>query len=225
MDSDHIILLSEGLPDLLPMQDRSPGVHVSDIIKYLCIKFGHYREDTTIVDSTDDDTISAERRTRMQLGAALEWAIIQRYERTYPDEYMVPPEIELDGIYGHPDLLWLPEETVKEIKLTDRSSAGGSSAGEHVPIGCVAANDHPIHSRKFLRDWWQLKAYCHMIGWSTGLLEICHQRGDYKQIRLAHRVWQCEFTSSSLKGNWQMLLNHKTETEDWLATKERELTR
>ncbi len=214
-DTDHIILLSEGLPDLLPIQDRSPGVHVSDIIKCLCIKFGHYRED----ENPSDDPIY---RTRLQLGAALEWAIIQRYERTYPDEYMVPPEIELDGIYGHPDLLYLALEAVKEIKLTDRSSAGSPTVDDSYLIGgyIPAPLDHPIRSRKFLRDWWQLKAYCYMIEWPLGLLEICHQRGNYREIRLAHRVWQCEFTSASLRSNWRMLLNHKTETEDWLAAKE-----
>jgi hypothetical protein len=86
----EIILISEGIPDLMPQLHRSPGVHVSDIIRQICLDLGHYSEQ----DSGDVD------RSKMELGKALEHAIGHRYSIEYPDRYIQPGELFNQGSWS-----------------------------------------------------------------------------------------------------------------------------
>lgn len=198
--SDLVTLSSSGLPHLLPQTDRSPGLHVSSIVTDQCLRLGYYDEKT-------DDTID---HTLMELGATFEWALIQRRMTEFPDRYIVLPEISLDGIYGHVDLLDLLEERVIEIKFTYRST--GKVACK---VGQSPAPDHSILSTKFWKDRSQLKAYCRMMKWTKGRLEICHLKGDYQkgkdgkyQFRVIHNAWDFEYTIASLTSHWDGLRRH-----------------
>lgn len=90
----RITLLSTRFPDLLPARGRSPGVHVSDVIRGLCLRLGYFDE------HRDLSTAWA------QLGQAHEQAIINRLKRHYPrGRYVIPGERQCDGLYLTPDLL------------------------------------------------------------------------------------------------------------------------
>lgn len=175
-------LIYDGAPVLLPMQGRSDGIHISTIIKELCIRLGHFKE-------RDEGPIQAQ----LELGNALEWAIIQRYILEDPDRYMAPGELELDDLFGTPDVADVEDLAIEEIKLTWMSSR------------------HEIDSDKFWRYWVQLMAYCKMMGWTLGRLHICHVNGDYTYDNGSgpvYRVWERRFTKAELNENWAMLLIH-----------------
>lgn len=199
-NSDLIFLHSSGLPSLLPQMDRSPGLHVSPIITDQCLRLGFYDEDR---DNTIDHTL-------IELGATFEWALIQRRMLESPDRYMILPEICLDGIYGHIDLLDLWDEVVIEIKFTYRSS------GKVIcHVGDSPSRNHPIRGDKFWKDRSQLKAYCRMMKWTKGRLEICHIKGDYLkddsgsyQFRVIHNAWDFVYTVKSLMDHWNGLRRH-----------------
>lgn len=169
----EIKLISDVMPELLPMQGRSPGVHVSSIISRMCIALGHFKDDGKDLP-----------KAYMELGCALEHAIIQRFALDDPDRYQQPGELELDNMFGTPDLLDLTDEAVIEIKLTWMSS------------------NHEPDSQKFWRYWVQLKAYCKMMGWPLGRLHVCHIVGDWRGSGPIYRVWECKFDREELDDNW-----------------------
>ena len=104
-----IKLISSGIPNLLPMRTRSPGIHHSDVLSDLCVRLGHY-------DKSDMDM------TRLQLGCAHEDMIALRYAQEFPNRYIQPGELMLNDLPITPDLLdtlfYIPEE----IKLSWISS-------------------------------------------------------------------------------------------------------
>lgn len=201
IDQPIITLISSGLPILLPQTDRTEGVvHVSSTITDMCYRLGYY-------DESQDRTID---QTLMQLGSTFEWALIQRYQREEPDRYSIPPEISLDGIYGHPDLRDLSRKVIKEIKFTYRSSGK-----EQCSLGFSPSPTHPILSSKFWRDRTQLKTYCRMEECLRGELEICHIKGDYlkdeegrSQFRVIHNIWGFEWTEEALLDHWEGFKRH-----------------
>lgn len=105
----EIRLISEGIPNLLPSTDRSPGLHHSEVLSDLCVRLGHYEK-------------SEMSMTRVQLGCAFEDIIADRYSKHYPDRYFRPGELEIDGLPITLDLADTRVYGPDEIKLTWMSS-------------------------------------------------------------------------------------------------------
>lgn len=188
--------LPDGIPDLLPMQGRSPGTHVSDIIRYLCIKLRHF----------DDEGDAEPPITRWQFGAALERAIGNRFAEHFPDRYVGVGELELDGLHGTPDLVDLQDWAVEEIKLTWMSSR------------------HETNSKKFWKYWVQLKSYCWMLETGLGRLSVGFVNGNYvfgtPEANPTYKRWEAEFTKKELQENWNMLLKNRDAAERWMRARE-----
>lgn len=174
-------LIRDSMPNILPMTGRSKGDHVSTLVHELCLRLGHYQEQEGQVN-----------QARLELGNCWERALIQRLELDNPDECVLGQEIELDGIFGTPDLFMPNRRQDHEIKCTFMSTKHGPG------------------SEKFWKYETQLKAYLHMLGWVTGVLHVCFVNGDYLFGRGGggpiYRVWQYEFTKIELEMNWLMLL-------------------
>lgn len=166
------------MPDLLPMQGRSPGVHVSNVISDLCVRLGFFSGDTILTS------------VWAQLGCALEWAVIQRYARHYPNRYAILGELEEDGLFGTPDLYDMDKNAVVEIKLSWMSTK------------------QPVDGPKYWRYWTQVKAYCKMVDSELGYLNVAHVMGAYDGKGPAWREWEARFTRKEINDNWQMLLNN-----------------
>lgn len=180
MTSSEAILITDEMPILLPMRDRSPGLHVSSIIKDLCIVTGIFKGDR--------DNMST---AYLELGNSLEWAIIQRLMEHEPGRYIQLGEMEMDGIFLTVDLYDVDEDRVIEIKLTWMS----------------AFEVHP-DDEKFWRYWVQLKAYCKALGTNRGSLRVCFVIGDFRGDEPKYRWWDREFTDQELDENWEMLKRH-----------------
>lgn len=190
-------LVRTGIEDLVPMKRTgNPEDHVSAIIRYMCLELGHFSGDSDI---EEHEVVG--RQTRWELGSAFEEAVrsglAERYRKSDPHRYIVPGELESDGIIGSPDLLDMTEPSIVEVKLTWLSA-------RHDPEG-----------EKFWKYWVQLKAYCFMAGIQAGELHVCHIQGDYRERRYPiYNVWRPiggKFRWSDLEENWQMLLSHREE--------------
>lgn len=187
-------LISSGLGDLLPMV-RTPGRHVSHAIRKLCIQLGHL-----------EDTPFPEDRSTMELGSSFEdlliGAMCDRMAANEPDRLVRIGEIELDGVFGTPDLIDLVEASVWEIKLTR--------------LSCKWDPD----DKRFWKYWKQLMSYVHMLGFTKGYLAICHINGMWGDEMCPHcgkpapgnnahfHVWAPdggEFLPGELESNWKMI--------------------
>lgn len=191
-------LIHEGLPDLLPMQGRSPGIHVSQVIHDMCVERGHFGPKGVITPTT---------MTRMQLGQAFEDVITRRYMESDPGRYMIGGEARLNGISGTKDMVNVGADTLDEIKLT-----------------WMGAKQIP-GSDKFWKFDTQLKTYCKLNQYRKGRLHVCHINGYYyymingatKAQRAndgpIYRIWEKEFTTAELEANWAMIRAHASTME------------
>lgn len=170
-------LVQAGLLDLFPME-RSSGVHVSDPLQRILRSLDPARY-------TDEPP----NQLRLNLGSALEHAIADALEKREPDRYVRPGELQLDGIFGTPDLIDLLDWTVCEIKLTWMS--------------CRDADPEDV---KFWRYWVQLKAYCKMANAHRGRLWVVFINGDYREREPVGIAWEQEFEQAELDENWGMLI-------------------
>jgi hypothetical protein len=177
-------------PDLLPMTGRSPGIHVSDVIARL--------------KGYDNDDPTNAQLGRMQLGQALEWAIVERY---IIDQVEISDitEIETDGIYGSPDGVIYADDDhntfsplslnrITEIKLTWMRVP---------PIPADSSPDSSIlFDEKFFAWRTQLMSSCHMYGTTLGRLIAAFVRANGE---CDWRDWSVDFDRSDLVKNWAMV--------------------
>lgn len=169
------------------MQGRSEGIHVSHVIHDLCIRLGHYE---------DRGKDSGPDMSRMQLGCALEHAIVHRYALDSPGRYVQPGELELDNLFGTPDLYDTEDDAIHEIKLTWSSSR------------------NEVGSKKLWRYWRQLECYCKMIGTRVGRLHVGFVNGDYKFTGPEMYVWERRYEQEELDKNWEMITKHARRLRD-----------
>ena len=199
-DKDAPEIIREGIPWLKPQTWRPPGLHVSGIIHSLCVRMGHYKDYGGPSAWTGGD------RTRMELGCALEDAIVQRYVDREPDRYLQIGAVEADDIWGTPDLIDLEDWAVEEMKLTWMSSRWDWD------------------SEKFWKYWVQIKAYCWIVKSRVGRLHVCNINGNYKyggddpdDGKPIYRVWERVFSVQQLEQNWEMLKRHGEKHYDELV--------
>lgn len=187
----EIVLLLEGMPELLPMRGRSKGLHVSHVIHDMCIRMGHYQE-------RDD---SDRNQAQLELGNAVEHALIERYmlhsQDDEPDRYVRPGELEKDGMFGTPDLVDFYDSAINEFKLT-----------------WMSAKQQP-DGMKFWKYWTQVKAYCYMMDWLIGRLHVMFVNGYYPGKDTVgfgyspiYRLYEHRFTRPELERNWLNLQQH-----------------
>lgn len=187
-----ITLLSTTMPDLLPMLDRSPGIHLSDIINDISIRLGHYKPTPL-------------NMARLQLGNAFEWAMIERLLRHHPGRYTRVPERYLDGIYITGDLfdksLWRPNE----FKMTWQ--------------GAVDTPAEFANKTGFDKYRKQACAQAKVMRSDSASIPILHPSGDYKSRREPlYREWEERWTQAEIDRNWDNLLQHR---DEMIASSER----
>lgn len=185
---------------------RSPGQHVSGIIRCMATEMGilkpEWAEELSLVDVREIKDPTA--ILRMLIG--LSW------ERYYVQEILAPKlgvvhqpgELSYDGVYGSPDGESLStfllegknrlESVMHEIKSTYKSvNTVGDVTGEFMWLS-------------------QIKAYCKMRGTTHAMLHVLFICGDYKfPIRPIPKMWQLEFTQQEVDDNWSLLMDYLRE--------------
>lgn len=156
---------------------RQPGIHVSDVIKYLRDTIGKTAK-----------WEKSELETSAQLGRIWETVVARLIADATLDSQRVvrPGQLECDGIIGSPDGIDLEDAAVIEYKCTWRSAR------------------HRIES-EFPYYWWQIKSYCHMANCSVARLYVLFINGDYKGTGPVVKAWEMKFTNTELKSNWDMI--------------------
>lgn len=170
------------------MVDRSPGIHLTDIINDIAIRLGHYRPSPP----------SSLNMARLQLGQAFEWAIIERLRRHDPHRYVRIPEREMDGVYVTLDAfdrhLWAPTE----VKTTWKSVLNTAAEIES--------------STAYWNRRTQLCAQAAVMRSETGILPVLSINGDNRSDRApAYREWQEEWSRREVQSNWDKLMAHRDE--------------
>lgn len=167
------------------MRDRSPGIHLSDIIGDIAIKLGHYRPTPL-------------NMAQLQLGNTFEWALIERWMRHYPGRYVRVGERELDGIYITGDVfdkdLWRPAEA----KFTFQAAV-------HTP-------EEFNNKTGYLKYRWQACAQAKVMRSDSATIPILHPRGDYRDHpEPLYREWEERYSKRELDDNWDRLRSHRDE--------------
>jgi hypothetical protein len=188
-----IELVSTGIPNLLQMKGRSPGLHHSSVLSDLLTRMGHWAPPIIHPNQESQDREKVMVMTRMQLGQAFEEILVDRYARTYPDRYYHPGELEIDGLPITPDLVDSLDYGPDSIKYTWLSSK------------------HPIYSDKFTYHWMQIMSECIALHSDIGRLHICHNMGDYSygNDAVVFNVWQQQFTRQELDHHRTIILKHR----------------
>jgi hypothetical protein len=177
---------------------RTPGVHLSGVLRRIAIKSGILKVDD---DEEDLDALFSRYSdgqpgdnavfNRVALGMAWEdWYGPQIAGADYH-----PGEYSLDGVIGSPDCVYYGADggvIVHEIKCTWKSS------------------------RKPIEGEWlwmrQVQGYCRMVGTNYACLHVYHVMGDYRGSGPLLRLHSLEFTDEELETTWQLVLRHKEST-------------
>lgn len=195
---------------------RDPGLHVSGIIKDICLRTDPQRFAPGAADAKEVADLDSE--PRIWLGSAMDFYLSeilsqQRKGESAP-KAVRPQAIERDGIWMSADLLVLSETTtrpglvgdcpddllVEEFKLTWMSNGVPKRPGQI----------KPLTDAKFRHWLWQLKAYCWAYQTLRGRVRAFHVMGDYRFSDDTNHyvVHDLLFTYQELQQNWAMLRNH-----------------
>lgn len=155
---------------------RTPGLHVSQIIRSLCKKLDPKRY-------IDGDL----PWNRFEAGFTFERVLETAFASRMADIFR-PGEIICDGIILSPDGIDTDGWVLCEYKWTWMSS-------REAPEG-----------PKFWPWLVQMQAYCYALGVTRARLHAFFVNGDYKTKTPEYRVWVFEFAAQELHENWQMLL-------------------
>jgi hypothetical protein len=185
----QITKLDDTLDDLLleASPPRSPGLHLSTIIRSICQSLEPAKyTDGPVNPLYTDPGFTFEKVLETA------WANRQR-------AHFRPGEVERDGIIGSPDYIDLcnGEEWLIESKMTEMSMTGA-----------------PLEP-KFRKWLWQIAAYCHMLGMTRSRLHVLWLKGDYKKVRRAYEVYEIIWTSEELEATWKLLTDHARD-KGWL---------
>ena len=155
---------------------RSPGVHVSSIIRKINLALGTNKGNAF----TEDDLNAFATIGRL-------WEHVLAQVLFPPPRYERVGEIERDGIIGSPDCVDTQEWSDTEMKVTWVSAKGFT--------------DRP----KFREYLWQAKAYCYIMGMTRARIVTLHVCGDYKPPVPIAKEYDVIFTAQELRENWLML--------------------
>jgi len=179
---------------------RSPGVHLSGVIRYIAIRSGILRS----VDSTgrwagDGDIEDDEMPMRMAVGFAWEqWAA-----GLYPFMHYQPGEMSCDEIYGTPD------------GLSENPSRGN---GYEILLEEFKATWKSAHTHPITGQWmWmrQVMGYLKMLregGYPDAHLARMHVlwvNGGYRPPAPRYIRYLIDFTAHEIDTCWGLLLRHR----------------
>jgi hypothetical protein len=179
--------------------DRSPGTHLSDVIRDMAFQSG-------ILDPKwDTEELDA---VVVGLGVAWEeWVVKQHSEIVFH-----PGEFVMDGIAMSPDGVSVHDGDititgieeghcrVHEFKYTRKSSRDAASQLEQ--------------GTKFWLWIVQIKSYCHAIASREAYLHVLFANGDYgTNAKPEYRIFRLTFTEAELQENWDMITRHNQRME------------
>ncbi len=171
---------------------RSPGVHLSSIIRY--IEKTAFRQDWKDFNRMTPSE-QQEALARWESGWMWEEVLTAAFTGRGREGSSVVSlgELERDGVIMTLDGFHLADDCVEEYKYTWKSMRGAEEDAE-----------------KALRTYlMQLMSYCGVTETDKGRLRVFFVNGDYRGTGPCQRVWDFRFTEQELQENWACVLNHK----------------
>lgn len=165
--------------------NRSPGLHLSDVLKPLLQSVDEKRFSSGGIDPV-----------RFHLGFIWEEVLSQAFARTMEGrESQLEVESEMCGrrMYFTLDAVDTEKWRVHEYKATWMSAR------------------HPIEDHRFWHYFVQMKAYCKVVESREAELWVLFINGDYSREKgmggPQMKRWEVEFSESEIEENWLMLEN------------------
>ena len=168
---------------------RSPGLHLTDIIR-----------DLMVVSGMDQGNQSWSRQPTMNTGFVWEEVLFSKWEEILSPAFAKllgracswynTGELQFDGIYMTPDGIDVAGTpwTLQEAKCTWKST-----------------KKPPTENWRYMV---QAKAYCTALGIDRVMFHILYLMGDYKGSGPQYHPWLITFTPEELHENFEMLKNH-----------------
>jgi hypothetical protein len=189
------------------MDPRSPGIHVSAVIRCLGyeakILDPKWVDDLSLVDVSNEDwwaSLSTPNKLRIAIGLAWE----QWYGSTLPAVSFHPGEHQVDGIYMTPD-----GESV-DVLWRERPTDGGlfEHAGHEFKTTYKSTKTVGNLDGQWL--WlWQMRAYAKALGTRVFYMHTLFLCGDYKYpITPQFKVWRVEFTQAEIDETWDLITGY-----------------
>lgn len=190
-------------------EDRTPGLHLSDVLKSIMRKMDPDTYAKYDGKPMDPNTIEP--------GFAFEVALERAFDARRMNILRIG-EVEKDGIIMSPDGLDADDPaTLEEFKFT-KKSAGGTptpcSIHSDIKQGCGFCR-HDFHV-KFLSWVLQIKSYVYALGINHARLRAMFVNGDYSSRQFSDpqfRTWEFEFTDAELHEHWHNLILREVENE------------
>lgn len=186
---------------------RTPGLHVSGLIRSAALKYGLLKAKTRqqqVAQEKEQEFLQTyhasfggggtahkfEEDVPLIVFMGLCWE--DRLQQQYKNMCYHVGEFEMDGVYMSPDGveehdgIWF----VDEIKLTYKSMT--------TPFEFQAL----YHM--------QVKAYCKRLKTNYARFHVLYVNGNYTNIRGPHyRIYDVSYTPQELEGNWDFLMRHR----------------
>lgn len=176
---------------------RTPGLHFSGILRSICQELEPKKFTNGPVDPLwTEPGFSFER--------VLETAFQARRV-----DIIRPGEFECDEVICSPDGVSFDDDggaRLEEFKFTDLG----------MPANTLALATEP----KYKKYFWQIGGYCYVLGTNRARLRVLWNRGDYKKIRRAYKVYDIEWTAGETERIWTMCLDHAHKHHLWQTAAE-----
>lgn len=183
-----------------PTPPRTPGIHVSDVLRDLLVEIGRYERDAVFNDVRGDlgfaweDVLSAQLAGRMLSPAFEDRLPMLEYDR--------------DGVYGSPDGVLVATATIYPFER-DVVSSPTVYAGELFVEETKAtwmSSTHSLDSPKLLPWVLQGQTYCCLVGCTLLRIRAFFVNGNYKfgaeGTGPVVREWWIRFTQRELDEWW-----------------------
>lgn len=179
---------------LLPRDpNRSPGLHVSTVIRDLALQAGYLDRKYEEKDIDEDPEL-------VLLGMAWETEILKQHPEIMPH----PGEFVVDGIAMSPDGVSESEHypfDLHEIKLTKKSCPKTVNLIMSVPKWWM----YITQIKCYLRALESRQAYLHVGFVNSGYQFM---RGDMTGKMMDYKIYDIHFTAEEIRDNWTMIRNH-----------------
>lgn len=165
--------------------ERSAGVHVSGVLKYVAVNTGTLQE--------HDRDFDEEFPLQMALGMAMEsW-----FQALWPGLVWQPGELCLDGVYGSPDGMSQYDGQLEHIK-------GFPMVEEFKLTWKSSRNRHASITGEWL--WMrQLMCYCLMMGTQLGRLHVVWVNGGWQdtyKLEPTYNTYLIQFDEKEMQQFW-----------------------
>jgi hypothetical protein len=188
----QVQLLPDTIDDLITEAApvRSPGLHLSSIIKDICVDLDPKRFMQT-------GQLPFERfETGFSFERVLEIAFASRRAGIFR-----PGEVERDGVIMSPDGVD-PDGSTFSFAISDDWIL------EEYKLTWMSDFDCP-HAVKFIHWIWQMQAYARALETQKARLRVLFVNGDYRNGYVpSYKVFDIAFTQEELDQNWAMLIAH-----------------